>query len=88
MSELRIGYARVSTVGQTLEVLWEERQGELGIMSGLTDNYLRVYTISEGELANTVAPVRLTRLQADGLWGETVSRTTAGALPCPSSTQA
>jgi threonylcarbamoyladenosine tRNA methylthiotransferase MtaB len=60
-------------VGQTLGVLWEGRRGESGIMSGLTDNYLRAYTTTNGRLINTVSLVRLARLYADGLWGLIVS---------------
>jgi len=68
-------------LGWTLVVLWEGRRGEPEIVSGLTDNYLRVYTTSEGELSNTITPVRLTHLHADGLWGQIVSGANSGSLP-------
>jgi threonylcarbamoyladenosine tRNA methylthiotransferase MtaB len=54
-------------VGQTVEVLWEDRRD--GLWRGLTDNYLRVTARSEGDLARTVAPVRLTALIDDSLHG-------------------
>jgi len=55
-------------IGQEVEVLWESRVAD--VTDGLTPNYLRVYTaadIPSGELER----VRLTKLYADGLWGET-----------------
>jgi len=47
-------------MGQTAGVLWEKevRQGS-GIYSGLTDNYIRVYTKSSRDIANTISDVRL-----------------------------
>jgi len=61
---------RQQFVGQTLLVLWEGTQDGPEVASGLTDNYLRVYTTSEEELINTITPVRLIHLHADGLWGQ------------------
>ena len=61
-----------SFVGQTLGVLWEshrERDGGI-IWSGLTDNYLRVYTRSSVDLANTLVPTRLVALASNDLQGE------------------
>jgi len=60
-------------VGRTLPVLWEGTQERPGVVSGLTDNYLRVYTAGEKGLANTITSVRLIHLHADGLWGQIVS---------------
>ncbi len=47
-------------VDQTREVLWENelRQGS-GIYSGLTDNYIRVYTRSSRDITNTISRARL-----------------------------
>jgi threonylcarbamoyladenosine tRNA methylthiotransferase MtaB len=64
---------REQFVGRGLSALWEGRRRGPEIMAGLTDNYLRVYTSGEEELANTITPVRLTHLYADGLWGQIVS---------------
>jgi len=61
-----------SFVGRTLGVLWEshrERDGGI-IWSGLTDNYLRVYTRSSVNLANTLVPTRLVALTGNDLQGE------------------
>jgi threonylcarbamoyladenosine tRNA methylthiotransferase MtaB len=59
-------------VGRTLGVLWESpRQREDGILwSGLTDNYLRVHTASNEDLANTLTPTRLVALAKSGLQGQ------------------
>jgi threonylcarbamoyladenosine tRNA methylthiotransferase MtaB len=43
-----------------------------GLSSGLTDNYIRVYTRSESALINNLVPVRLSGLYKDGVWGEIV----------------
>ena len=61
-----------SFVGRTLGVLWEshrERDGGI-VWSGLTDNYLRVYTRSPVNLANTLVPTRLVALTGNDLQGE------------------
>jgi threonylcarbamoyladenosine tRNA methylthiotransferase MtaB len=44
-------------VGKTLMVLWEQQTG--GVWSGLTDNYIRVYTESDEDLTNQIMPLRL-----------------------------
>lgn len=61
-----------SFVGRTLGVLWEShRERDDGIVwSGLTDNYLRVYTRSSANLANTLVPTRLVALIGNDLQGE------------------
>ena len=47
-------------LGQTLPVLWErETSPGSGIYSGLTDNYIRVFTTSERPLVNEILPLRL-----------------------------
>ncbi len=52
----------------TVEVLWEQRSG--GIWSGLTGNYIKVYTTSRSELTNKLLPVKLEKIYKDGVWGE------------------
>ncbi len=44
-------------LGQTLMVLWEKET--CGVWSGLTDNYIRVFTKSDKDLTNQLLPVRL-----------------------------
>jgi threonylcarbamoyladenosine tRNA methylthiotransferase MtaB len=44
-------------VGQTVTVLWEKESG--GVWSGLTDNYIRVFTKSDQDLTNQLLPVKL-----------------------------
>jgi len=58
---------RATFVGGTLPVLYEEREG--GYWTGLTDNYIRVYTRSAEDLANRLRPTRLGGAHADGLLG-------------------
>ncbi len=62
---------REKSLGRIMPVLWE-REIEQGIWSGLTDNYLRIFAKSQGNLTNQLLPVRLVA-QNKGLWGEIVS---------------
>jgi threonylcarbamoyladenosine tRNA methylthiotransferase MtaB len=55
-------------LGRSLTVLWEEAKGD-GIWTGLSDNYIRVFTESEEQLRNRLLPVRLTQEHGSGLWG-------------------
>jgi threonylcarbamoyladenosine tRNA methylthiotransferase MtaB len=59
-------------IGQQMPVLWEaaEDSNDAGwLMSGLTDNYLRVNTLAQRDLWNQITPVTLTALDKDGLTG-------------------
>lgn len=62
-------------IGQTMPVLWEKEvnSGE-GIYSGLTDNYVRVFTRGEKLLSGKIAPVRVAAFHEQGLWGELMSQ--------------
>jgi len=54
-------------------VLWEkEVTPGSGIYSGLSPNYIRVFTKSHQQLTNQLVPVRLVRLHEQGLWGEVI----------------
>jgi threonylcarbamoyladenosine tRNA methylthiotransferase MtaB len=55
-------------LGRTMMVLWE-KQGD-GAWSGLTGNYIKVYTKSSEDLTNKLQPVRLTEVRGDWVWGE------------------
>ncbi len=58
-------------LGKTVKVLWEKQTG--GIWSGLTDNYIRVYTRSSEDLTNKLLLVKMTELfNRDGVWGEII----------------
>ncbi len=48
---------RQGFLGKTLMVLWEKES--CGVWSGLTDNYIRVYTRSDKDLINQLLPVKL-----------------------------
>ena len=54
-------------LGKTLPVLWEKR--DKGVWSGLTDNYIRIYTRSDEDLTNKLLPVRLVEVRGYGVWG-------------------
>jgi len=57
-------------LGKTVPVLWEKRSGD-DIWSGLTDNYIKVYTRGSKDLTNKLLPVKLVKLfNQDGVWGE------------------
>ena len=61
-------------LGRTMLVLWEkETNFRSGIYSGLTDNYIRVFTQSEKSLTNKITPVKLDGFYDQGMWGELVS---------------
>ena len=54
-------------MGRTMPVLWEQKSN--GIWSGLTDNYIRVYTKSNEDLSNRITEVKLEKVWKDGVWG-------------------
>ena len=58
-------------LGQNAMVLWEKEvaQGS-GIYSGLSDNYIRVFTQSDRPLTSQLLAVRLVGLHGRALWGE------------------
>ncbi len=58
---------------RSIMVLWEkEVTPGSGIYSGLSLNYIRVFTESRRQLTNQLLPVRLVRLHEQGLWGEVI----------------
>lgn len=62
------------SLGQSRMVLWErELSPESGVYSGLTDNYIRVFTRSCFPLTNQLLPMRLVKLHGGGLWAEIIS---------------
>jgi tRNA A37 methylthiotransferase MiaB len=63
--EAEAAYA-CANLGKTLAVLWEH-QSE-GVWSGLTANYLRVYTRSPHDLHNHITPATIEAYDAHGLW--------------------
>ncbi|MCD6452913.1 MAG: tRNA (N(6)-L-threonylcarbamoyladenosine(37)-C(2))-methylthiotransferase MtaB [Dehalococcoidales bacterium] len=56
--------------GKGLGVLFEGQSG--GVGSGLTGNYIRVYTRSSDNLTNKLLRVRLVEGYRDGVWGEII----------------
>ena len=60
---------RTALIGQTLEVLFEEADGEC--YTGHAPNYVKVYVDGQ-DLHNEIHPVRITGLYQDGVEGEIV----------------
>ena len=58
-------------LGNAVEVLWEQRSG--GVWSGLTGNYIKVYTRSSRDLTGRLLPAELVKLYKEGVWGEVLS---------------
>ena len=58
---------REALVGKTLEVLFEEQEGEF--FTGHTPNYMKVYA-KGADLHNCLRPVTVTGLAPDGLYGQ------------------
>ena len=65
---------RTKFLGRDREVLWErsvKRNGHAGpVWSGLTDNYIRVRTSTQEDLANRIALTRLTSIDGDCVLAE------------------
>ena len=55
-------------LGRAMLVLWEKSSES--VWSGLTDNYIKVYSKNCGDLTNKLLPVKLVELYRDGVWGE------------------
>jgi len=75
-SVVMLGLARESALrfrqqflGRTMAVLWEQETEE-EVWSGLTDNYIRVFTKSSQRLENKLLETRITGWRNGGLWGE------------------
>lgn len=68
--ELAEAYHRAS-LGSVMEVLFETTED--GVTDGLTETYVRVYTDAPARRGE-IAPVRLTHLYRDGVWGEPISK--------------
>jgi len=52
-------------INRTMEVLWEKSSG--GSWTGLTSNYIKVYTRSKEDLADKIRPVKLIEIYRDGV---------------------
>lgn len=56
-------------LGRVMSVLWENRDPENGLWSGLTDNYIRVWMASGEDLHNRLMDVELVELCGEGMLG-------------------
>jgi threonylcarbamoyladenosine tRNA methylthiotransferase MtaB len=57
-------------LGKSMDVLWEQPSG--GVWSGLTGNYIKVYTRSADVLTNLISTVQLMKLYRDGMWADII----------------
>lgn len=66
---------RTRFIGEVLTVLWEtamEQSSRNWKLSGLTDNYMRVYSNHDTQLLNILTDVRLTDVEGEAMRGEVV----------------
>jgi len=68
LAEESAGKFRKRFLGRTMPVLWEQKSS--GIWSGLSGNYIRVYTKNNGDLTDQITEVKLEKLYKDGIWGK------------------
>ena len=58
---------RQEFAGKIMTVLWEKLTD--GVWTGLTDNYIRVYTRSSEDLTARLQMAELTKPWQNGMWG-------------------
>ena len=58
---------REGQIGKVRQALWEKNSSGPGMWSGLTDNYLRVRTVSGRPLSNRITDARLVGLNGDSV---------------------
>jgi threonylcarbamoyladenosine tRNA methylthiotransferase MtaB len=67
----------INQIGTSRQLLIEEFNCDTGLLSGYTENYIRVFVPAENQgqeqLINSFLEVRLIRLHEDGMLGETIS---------------
>ncbi|MCD6599676.1 MAG: tRNA (N(6)-L-threonylcarbamoyladenosine(37)-C(2))-methylthiotransferase MtaB [Dehalococcoidia bacterium] len=62
------------SLGQIMPVLWEkETVSGSNIYSGLTDNYIRVFTHARKHLTNEITRVNLNKFYKQGMWGTLIN---------------
>jgi threonylcarbamoyladenosine tRNA methylthiotransferase MtaB len=57
-------------IGRTQIVLFE--QSSKGLSSGVTGNYIKVYTKNGGDFTNRLLSTKLIELKGEGMWGEVI----------------
>ena len=72
LSQKKTNRHRAGLLGTTRSVLWESRSARKGgtIYRGLTDNYVRVHTASDRDLANRITDATLLSLEGDSILTE------------------
>jgi len=69
LSQRKLATFCQSLVGQTLEILIEDRPAEEALLTGLSDNYVRAHFEGPPGLAGQIAPVAATRSLGGGVTG-------------------
>lgn len=70
LSKAKVEAFQRAHVGQTLEVLFEgRREAQTGLLHGVTDNYIRVFSPGPDSVRDTVQPVVLTGIEAERVVG-------------------
>ena len=66
---------KIGMVGTVRPVLWEEQRDVDGtfVWSGLTDNYVRVFTKASGSFANRITDSKVLKIQEDLAWAEVLN---------------
>ena len=67
LSEASAAAFKKRFIGKTMDVLWEQQSR--GVWSGLTGNYIKIYSRSNDTLTNRIIPVRFLKLYRDGVYG-------------------
>ncbi len=81
LAERKAHAFRQRMVGETLEVAVLRQEGEVGMLEGLSDNYLRVWFSGDPGLRGTVVPVRVDAVTGRGTLGSLASGSRHGAFP-------
>ena len=82
LSERHASRFRAGLIGDVRPVLWEEGRESDGRMewAGLTDNYVRVTTVSRIDLANRITPAKLVDQSMDVLLAQAIVEETSVLL--------
>lgn len=64
---------RRSFLGAQLTVLPEQRRDmATGLLTGLSDNYIKVLAKGSDELMNCLVPMKIQRIDEEGTWGRPI----------------
>jgi len=74
LSQEKFAEFRRSFMGSQLTVLTEQRRDEeTGLLTGLSDNYIRVLADGPDERMNDLLPVKIYRVDEEMTWGKLIA---------------